>query len=84
MADSSPRVELDREADCLYVTFADTEVARTARLDELRMIDYASDGTVVGVEFVGVSGGIDLQGMPHAEEIDRLISDSGHSLKILA
>lgn len=77
-------VEFDREADCLYVALSDADVTRTTSVDDARVVDYAADGTVVGVEFVGASAGVDLEGLPHAEEIDRLISDSGHSIRTLA
>jgi len=37
----------------------------------LRIIDYDTNGTVVGVEFIRPSRGIDLTGVPKAAEIAR-------------
>ena len=38
-------------------------------LDEDRRIDYAKDGTPIGVELLGVDGGVRLDGLPSPEAI---------------
>ena len=40
-------------------------------LDDSRIVDYAADGSVVGVEFISPSRGMDLAGVPHPEQIAR-------------
>ncbi|MBI3973987.1 MAG: DUF2283 domain-containing protein [Chloroflexi bacterium] len=74
------RVEHDPEADAVYVYLTDdteTPVAETRELDDARMIDYAADGTVVGVEFLGVSEGVLLDGVPQADEIAAALHSIG-------
>ena len=56
-------------ADAVYVQLAEVEVARTKQLDDRRMIDLAQDGTVVGVEFLDASTGIDLTDIPSPNRI---------------
>ncbi len=79
-------VTYDEDADVLYVGLVegDPSVARTATLDDLRMIDYSSDGGVLGIEFVDATAGIDLRDIPFRETVERLIGESGLSIKILA
>ncbi len=72
------------EADVLYVTLADHPVARTEPLDDLRLIDYSQDGAVVGIEFIGASGGVDPVAVPFAHRVEELIGDSGLPLNIFA
>ena len=66
-------VQYDPEADALYVEFGDAPASRTGRLDELRAVDYAADGGVIGVEFLEASRGISLDGVPDRERVDRLL-----------
>ena len=68
------QVQYDTEADALYVRLASGEVARTRRLDSSRAVDYRADGTVVGVEFLFVSKGVRLEGVPEAEGIERALA----------
>ena len=65
--------EYSRDADALYVRFSDAVVAYSQDVSHAgyyqRGIDYADDGTPIGVEFLGVSQGIDLTDIPHADKI---------------
>ncbi|MCA9825137.1 MAG: DUF2283 domain-containing protein [Dehalococcoidia bacterium] len=76
--------EYDAEADVLYVTLADGDVEETVELDDLRLIDYGSDGRIVGVEFISPSAGIDLHEVPFANAIERIIGQSGHQFRVVA
>ncbi len=62
-------VEHDRAADALYVRLSDRPYSHGRDLDAERRIDYASDGTPVGVEVTCVSLGVDLSGLPQVDEI---------------
>ena len=53
-------VEFDEDADALYVALRTAEVSRTIALDDHRLVDVDENGECVGVEFIDVSGGIDL------------------------
>lgn len=77
-------VTYDRDADVLYVQLSEGESARQQSLGDLRIIDLAADGTVLGIEFIDVSGGVDLRDLPFAETVERLIHDSGHPVRLLA
>jgi uncharacterized protein YuzE len=65
-------IEYDDEADALYVAFEHIEpgAAKQQReLDERRIVDLDADGEPVGVEFLDYSNGVDLEGVPRADEI---------------
>lgn len=76
-------VEYDREADAIYVRIQEGEVDRTVPLDDLRNIDYSSENAVLGVEFIDVSGGVDLHNIPFAREIEAAIRDNGLGIPLL-
>lgn len=70
-------LSFDAVTDVLYVSFATVEpggVKRSRQLDDVRLVDYDADGEVVGVEFLGASEGIDLEEVPRADEIRRLLA----------
>ncbi len=79
-----PRVSFDDEADMLYVQLADGNVFETLPLGDLRMIDRSNDGTVIGIEFVSASDGVDLSNVPFASAIAAAIGDSGYPLRVYA
>jgi uncharacterized protein YuzE len=80
----SQLAEYDEEADVLYVTLLDAEVDDTVNLGDLRMVDYTSDGRVVGVEFISPSSGVDLHDVPDADVIEGIISRSGYPFRVVA
>ena len=73
-------VRYDPEVDVLYVLLSDAGVARTRPLDDLRIVDYDATNAVIGVEFVNAMSGINLSGVPSANEIERLLDESGLEL----
>jgi uncharacterized protein YuzE len=78
------KAEYDPEADAIYVWLSDRPLARTLTLDDSRNVDLAEDGTAVGVELLGVSGGIDLSDIPQRPTVERLISQLGLNLNLVA
>lgn len=78
------QVTYDVERDVLYVRLQLGRSARQAFLDDLRIIDYSEEGTVLGVEFLGASDGVDLSDVPFAHTISELIDQSGLKLRMLA
>ena len=77
-------VTYDADADVLYVRLKDGRSARQTRLGDLRIIDLDEDGTILGVEFVDASGGVDLRDLPFAQRVEKLINDSGLTIKLFA
>jgi uncharacterized protein YuzE len=51
-------VDLDTKADAAYARVADRSVASTKELDPQRVVDYDSDGEIVGIEFLAVGRGV--------------------------
>jgi uncharacterized protein YuzE len=70
-----PYAEYSASADAVYIYLSSGKSARTRHLDDLRMIDYDSLGSVIGVELLGVSAGIDLNGVPEGGTIERLLKE---------
>jgi len=65
-------IRFDPEADALYVVFADRQpgdVARTEEIGDGRQVDYDAGGALLGVEFRGVSQGVNLADVPRADEV---------------
>jgi uncharacterized protein YuzE len=65
----------DEAADAVYVYFERREVDRTDQLTDRVNVDYSADGTPVGVEFLDVSLGIDLDNVPHRADVARLLDE---------
>ncbi len=68
------QVRYDPEADAVYVDLREAQGrVRTTRIDEQRLLDYDEEGMLVGVEFLFVSRGLHLDGLPEAEYIEQLL-----------
>jgi uncharacterized protein YuzE len=84
MGQFKPHATHDPDADAVYVYLTGAEVERSTSLDDLRIIDYSVGGRVVGLEFLGVSGGIDLSDIPYRHKVEALIGELGLGIKIFA
>lgn len=79
------RLERDDTSDAVYVYLEEgAEVARTVRLPgkPIRTVDYDASGRAIGVEFLRVSHGIDLDDVPERKVILRLADEQ--RLKVFA
>jgi uncharacterized protein YuzE len=65
----NPKVRYDQEAQAIYVRLSDKAYAYGEDIDHERRVDYADDGTPVGVEFLCVDEGVDLSDIPQADAI---------------
>ncbi|MFO7995953.1 MAG: DUF2283 domain-containing protein [Dehalococcoidia bacterium] len=72
----------DHNADCAYVLINDLPHAYSKELDETRFIDYSEDGTVIGIELLYVSGGVDVSDLPYRAEVEKLLEN--HGMKVYA
>jgi uncharacterized protein YuzE len=72
----------DADADCVYITINKLEYAYSEELDETRFVDHAEDGTVIGIELLYVSGGVDVSGLPYEAEVSNLLKEN--NLKVYA
>ena len=68
------RYEHDTEADALYVYLSEKAYARGEDLSPERRVDFAEDGTVVGVELTCLGEGVRLDSLPAADEIGDLLA----------
>lgn len=59
----------DQQADAVYIHLSTKPYAYGIDLDNERRVDFADDNTPVGVEFLCVSNGVDVTGLPHYEDI---------------
>lgn len=71
------KFEHDREADAIYVYLSSRPYARGVDLDNERRIDYAADGSAIGVELLCVSGGVNVASLPYEEDIAKLLVGQG-------
>lgn len=65
----------DESADAVYVYFTRNEVDRTEELSPQVIVDFDASGEPVGVEFLDVSDGIDLDDVPHHDQVARLLEN---------
>jgi uncharacterized protein YuzE len=71
------RLTYDKSGDAAYVHVTRRPVGGTQVLDEDRIIDLDDEGEVRGIEFLNVSFGVKLDGLPFTDELSALFKDSG-------
>jgi uncharacterized protein YuzE len=71
------RATFDREADAVYVKHSDQLYAFGEDIDHERRVDYAEDGTPIGIELLCVSEGVDLSNLPDADEVTAALRQLG-------
>ena len=81
-AEFAPYAEYDPGSDAVYVQLSDARVTSSSPLDDWRILDRSASGSVVGVEFLGVSGGVDLSGVPNEQLVERLIEDLQRGIRL--
>lgn len=65
-------ITYDSAADAIYVylsTVEEHDVARTVMVDDARLVKYDAGDEPIGLELLFVSEGIDLEGLPRADEV---------------
>jgi uncharacterized protein YuzE len=72
----------DRQADAIYIRLAEAPYAYGKDLDSERRIDYAADGTPIGVEITCLSAGVDVENLPDRAGITKLLE--GLNIKVYA
>ena len=56
-------------ADALAIRYAEGAFCFTAEIGEGRYLDYSTDGRVLGVEILDAQHGVELEGVPFADEV---------------
>ncbi len=67
------RYEYDRDAVALYIYLSDKPYSYGRDLDAERRIDFAADGTPIGVELTCVRSGVHVDDLPEASHISRIL-----------
>ncbi len=75
--DSTIKVAHDPVADAIWVTLARGDYAETRELDDRRRLDIATDGSILRIELLDVSDGVDLAELPRAVELARALGRLG-------
>ena len=71
-------LEYDESVDAAYLTASDEPWARREQLDDARGINYAADGSVIGIELLSPRRkGVLLDGLPYADDVGRVIRSVG-------
>lgn len=71
-------LEYDESVDAAYLTVSDEPWARQDRLDDARGVNYAADGSVIGIELLSPRRrGVVLDGLPFREDVARLVRSVG-------
>ena len=69
----------DPEVDAVYIRLRQAPYAFGHNLDCDRRIDFAADEKPIGIELLGVSHGVNLDGLPDAAAVERLLLQ--HNIK---
>lgn len=77
------KFKYDKQADAVYIYLSHKQYAYGKDLDDERRIDYASDHTPIGVELLCVSKGVNMNGIPRADEITNVLEAEGIKTYIL-
>lgn len=71
-------LEYDESADAAYLTVTDEPWARHERLDDARGVNYAADGSVIGIELLSPRRkGVQLDGLPLRADVERVVRSVG-------
>jgi uncharacterized protein YuzE len=71
-------LEYDESVDAAYLQISDAPWHRQERLDDRRGVNYAEDGSVVGIELLSPSrDGVNLEGLPYAPDVERVMRARG-------
>ena len=75
----------DKEANVLFLKLRDTRYGSSRELDEAREVLFDMDGNVLGIEFLYVSDGVVLDGIPQTEllKVKRLLAEAKVEVKAL-
>lgn len=76
------RIEHDKEANAIYVYMSDAGYHHGNELDPDRRVDYALDGSAIGIEFLNVSQGVDVRDLPSEDQLVQELEKVG--VKVLS
>jgi len=67
-------LEYDESVDAAYLTVNDAPWDHQVRLDDARAVNYAADGSVIGIEILSPRRkGVLLDGLPFRQDVARVM-----------
>jgi len=74
-------LEYDESVDAAYLTVSDAPWHHQERLDDGRALNYAADGSVIGIELLSPRRrGVLIDGLPFAGDVERTLRSVGFSV----
>jgi uncharacterized protein YuzE len=71
-------LEYDEGVDAAYLTASDAPWHHQVRLDDARAVNYAADGSVIGIELLSPRRkGVLLDGLPYPRDVARVMRAVG-------
>jgi uncharacterized protein YuzE len=70
---NAPSFQYDQAGDAVYIVLTDEDYGHGQSLDDNRVVDYSPSGEPVGVKLLNVSRGVDVDGLPEADTIGKLL-----------
>lgn len=71
-------LEYDESVDAAYLRLTDAAMDHQVRLDDARGINYAADGSVIGIEILSPRRkGVRLDGLPYPDDVARVMRSCG-------
>lgn len=75
-------LEYDEAVDAAYLQVSDAAWHRQERLDDARGVNYAADGSVIGIELLSPARkGVDVVGLPYADDVERVMRARGFRIR---
>ena len=74
-------LEYDESVDAAYLELTDAVMDHQVRLDDARGINYAADGSVIGIEILSPKRkGVVLDGLPFPDDVARVMRSCGFTV----
>jgi uncharacterized protein YuzE len=73
-------LKYDAEADAAYIRLRHAPYAFGHNLDYDRRIDFGADEKPIGIELLGISHGVNVDGLPDLATVERLLLS--HNIKV--
>lgn len=71
-------LQYDESVDAAYLQLTDGPCDHHVRLDDARGINYAADGSVIGIEILSPRRkGVQLDGLPYPDDVARVMRSCG-------
>jgi uncharacterized protein YuzE len=71
-------LQYDESVDAAYLQLTDGPWDHQVRLDDARGVNYAADGSVIGIEILSPRRkGVQLDGLPYPDDVARVMRSCG-------